>query len=111
MKKLLLLLALAAMYVAGAEVTAKGKADEFCKTIEVGQAVTDDEIVEAGLRAGATPAESGTVQDSRKAEWLLVGFRGFMPGSSYACGVRTHGGRIAEKRILGFTAIFRERAQ
>jgi hypothetical protein len=98
LRKFLFVIALAAMYVATAEVNANRRAGEYCDSVKVGEPA--DGLRGRALEAGARPKDSGWVEPANGPRELLISFTGFMPGSDYVCLITERNSAVAEKKLL-----------
>ena len=96
MKKILLIIVFACLYVATSELNAKRKAEEFCNETPAGDSTQG--IIERGLHAGASKQES-SIEDNGVNKFIYIGFTGYAPGSSFLCRLTDKNGLVAEKRI------------
>jgi|SRR5476649_1416982 len=98
MKKLLILIALAAMYVSTSELGAKKKAEDFCGTINIGDPTGP--LYERGIAAGARKNGSEWVDAEASLRKLFLSFTGYYPGSDFICTITEKNGVVIKKNIL-----------
>jgi hypothetical protein len=98
MRKLLALLAVAAMYLVVTELNAKRKAEELCSSVKVGDET--EGLLERGLAAGARRRDTGWTEFAGNARRLGFTFTGFAPGSDFFCVVTETNGTVSAKKLL-----------
>ena len=97
MKKLLLLVALAAMYLSISELGARKKAGAFCDSVQVGERIHG--LRGRALEAGARAKDTGWYEPESAERQLVVTFTGFAPGSDFLCILHDRSGLVGLKQL------------
>lgn len=108
MKKLLLALALVAMYLCIAELGAKQKAEQLCDSIHVGEPTHG--LRGRALASGARPKDSGWYEPAHASRQLILTFTGFAPGSDFLCIIVDKNGVVEDKQLRQTSLITQPRS-
>jgi hypothetical protein len=95
MKKIILIVAMFAMYLATSEMSAKKKAVDFCDSIKIGDGTSH--LREDGIATGARANDSNWSESGNSTRQLDMTYTGFYPGSDFICRIRETNGFVVSK--------------
>ncbi len=104
MKKIILILAILAMYLVTSEMSAKKKAESFCDTVKIGDSTSD--LREKGIASGARGKDSNWLYLGNSNREIEITYTGFYPGSDFICLIRETNGVVISKNANIIRSLF-----